>query len=111
MRLRLLPVAFAILVAAVVAGDEPPLTGFTPARARAPRALEQRFLAAPRPGPPRGRAPTPPRRAARRRQRGRPPHRRVRPGNFPRGGLAGRARRGPRLAARAGGREGGGARP
>ena len=49
MRLRLLPVAFATLVAAVVAGDEPPLTGFTPARARAQRALEQRFLAVPDP--------------------------------------------------------------
>ncbi len=49
MRLRLLPVVFAILVAAVVAGDEPPLTGFTPTRARAQRALEQKFLAVPDP--------------------------------------------------------------
>jgi len=49
MRLRLLPVVFVIIVAAVVTGEESPLTGFTPARSRAQRALEEKFLAVPDP--------------------------------------------------------------
>src|SRR3989338_47024 len=49
MRKRFLVPLACLLVAAAVASDETPLTGFTPARARAQRALEQKFLAVPDP--------------------------------------------------------------
>ena len=49
MRKRFLVPLACLLVAAAVASDETPLTGFTPARARAQRALEQKFLAVPEP--------------------------------------------------------------
>src|SRR3989337_1692158 len=49
MRKRFLVPLACLLVAAAVASDETPLTGFTPARARAQRALEQKFLAVPGP--------------------------------------------------------------
>src|SRR3990172_5513454 len=60
MRKRFLVPLACLLVAAAVASDETPLTGFTPARARAPRARGQKILAPPPPAPPAAEHPPPP---------------------------------------------------